>query len=83
MHDPAPLTVSQAAEWLGISVAALLALIHAGRLTASNVGLGSRRPRWRVTRDALETFLAAHATSPKRVAVKRRRKALGRTIEFF
>lgn len=81
MSDVPLRTVRAVAKLLGISEDAVLALIASGRLAAINVGLGTKRPRWRITADALETFLAARTPAPKR-GPNRKRKP-GNVIEFF
>lgn len=81
MADAPLFTVAQVAERLGVGDETVLAHIASKRLAASNVGLGTRRPRWRITPEALDRFLSA-STAPKPVAA-RRRKRLTKTIEFF
>ena len=61
----------------------VLAHIRGGRLRAINVGLGSRRPRWRIAQEALEEFLGARTTSPVQPAKPRRTRRPSQVIEFF
>jgi len=78
------LTVADAAERLGIAVAVVLAHIRAGRLRASNVGLGSVRPRWRIRGEDLEEFLAARQVArPVAPTRRRNRQTTAGVIEFF
>lgn len=56
------LTLPEAAEQLRISEDSLRALISAGAIQTVDVGTG-RRSRTRVTRTALEDFIAARETN--------------------
>lgn len=78
--DETALTVSDVAKRLKLSPDTVLALIHAGRLAASNVGLGAHRPRWRITPEALDLFVTGRS-APK-PAVRRRKRHTAVT-EFF
>ena len=49
--------------------------IAAGGLKAANVGGGPQRPRYRIARPDLDTFLASRTRQPK--PVKRRRRTSG------
>jgi len=75
------LTVADVAEKVGTSESIILAHIHAGRLVAVNIGLGSQRPRWRLTQEAVTNFLESRAAP--RPEPRRRRKATVGVIEFF
>ena len=75
------LSVADTAARLRISDDAVLAHIRAGRLRAANVGLGPRRPRWRITEEALETYLAAATVTPAPARRRRRRDAA--VTEYF
>lgn len=77
----ATFTVPEVAERLKLSTDAVLALVHAGKLAASNVGLGTQRPRWRITAEALDQFLAERS-APKRIP-RRPRKRTAKVTEFF
>ena len=76
------LTLNDASDRLGISPDAVLTHVRAGRLRGINVGNGSRRPRWRITEDALEQFIAAATTGPAPQKTSKR-KANAEVIEFF
>lgn len=78
-----PLTVAQAAERLGVGVDVVAAHIRAGRLAASNVGLGSQRPRYRITPEAIEEFLAERLVRPAAPAARPRRRRLESVTEYF
>jgi hypothetical protein len=75
--DGKSLTVAAAAARLSLSAHSVLALIAAGRLIASNVSLGSKRPRWRIEVAELSRFLAERQNTPT-VRLARRR----RTVEL-
>lgn len=81
MANPILFTVAEVAERLKVSTDAVRALIHTGKLTASNVGSGTRRPRWRIAAEALDRFLAAQAAP--RCATRRPRKRPVKVTEFF
>ncbi len=71
---PEPLLkVAAVAERTALSVPAVLALINAGKIVASNVSQGLRRPRWRVAPADLEQFLASRQPAATSRIVKRRR----------
>ncbi len=76
------LTTAEAAKQLKLSTDAVCGLIARGRLRAINVGLGQRKPRWRISVEALELFLASRSTSPRPPAAKRKRSCEN-VIEFF
>lgn len=75
------LTIRDVAERLNVSQEVVLTHVRAGRLKAANVGLGSARPRWRISEDDLDAFLASRAVfvAPK----QRRRRVETGGIEFF
>jgi excisionase family DNA binding protein len=79
--NPISFTTAEIGAQLKISEEAVRDHIHAGRLRAVNVGNGSRRPRWRITAEALDEFLAAQTAPPR--ATRRPRKRRGPVIEFF
>jgi excisionase family DNA binding protein len=70
------LTVPAIAELYGISQEKVLGWIHAGELRGVNVAArGGSRPRWRVSRENLETFEAARSSgSPPRRKPRQPRK---------
>ena len=69
------LTVADVAARIGLSVPAVLALIHSGDITASNVSAGTQRPRWRVAPDDLSFWLTSRQTRPTPRITRRRRTA--------
>jgi excisionase family DNA binding protein len=61
-------TVKDVAALIGTTEDHVLALIHAKKVGAVNVGLGKKKPRWRITPEALANFLAARSArdTPRR-----------------
>jgi excisionase family DNA binding protein len=78
------LTVQQVAEYLGVGEKSVLAYIAAGHLRAMNVGrkVGGKRPTWRITGEALESFCLIRTATPP-VPKTRRRKRQPEVIEFY
>jgi len=56
------LSLSQAAKETGLSYATLRRAIHRGHLRAFNIGVGSRRPVYRIQREDVEQFLSRKST---------------------
>lgn len=73
------------ARELGISPEQVIAFIHSGELRASNLARrGCKRPRWRISPEALRDFLAFRECVPKVQPIRRgRTKAPEREIQFF
>lgn len=74
-------TVAAVASHLQISDESVLALIRSGRLRGVNVGLGVCRPRWRVSQEAINEFVAARGSQPK--PMTRRRKQSVDVVDYF
>jgi excisionase family DNA binding protein len=81
----AMLTPAQCAARLAIDVDGVRALIRAGNLEAVDVGRGARkRPRYRVSQSALESFLERRTVRPPNPANRRQhRRRETQVIEFF
>ena len=63
-----------AARW-SCSAEHVLALIHAGRLQAFSLSApGSKRPRWRVSPEAVATYEARHAARKPTPETRTRRR---------
>jgi excisionase family DNA binding protein len=76
-------TVKQVAERYGVGQQTVLGWIARGELRAVNVSrrLGGR-PRWRVTKEALEAFELLRTPTPPPPR-KRRRKRDPEVVEFY
>jgi excisionase family DNA binding protein len=77
-------TAVQVAADLGVNQSKVLGWIHRGELRAINVAarLGGR-PRWRISREAVDAFLAARTVQPAAAPPRRRRRADPEVIQFF
>ena len=74
-------TPPKAAKVLRVDPETIRELIRSGELRASNLARrGSTRPRWRISREALEEFLAGREPRP---AAKKKRRSSARIIQFF
>ena len=84
MQSDSYFSVSEVAKQLAISAEAVRGLIHAGHMAAIDVASGKRRkPRWRISADDLNDFIAART---RHVRVRQPRKRLrhdDHVIEFF
>jgi excisionase family DNA binding protein len=64
------------AEQLGIEPAKVIGWIHRGELRAVNVAdKNGKRPRWRISPEALEEFLKPRTSTPPVKATRRKRQA--------
>lgn len=75
--------MAEVAKRLSVQDEVVLAHIRSGRLAAVNVGLGSRRPRWRISIEALERFLATRSSANQTLAARPRRKRKEAVTEYF
>ena len=83
LPDASPLTPRQVADFFQVKTDTVLSWIHSGDLPAFDVSRpGSRKPRWRITLDALEAFQARRMKQPPPKVQRRRRKPCD-VIEFF
>lgn len=79
--DKPYLSVPEIAEMLGVGQAKVLGWIRTDQLTATDVSSNrNERPRWRISKSALESFLARRSTSRQPEPSKRRRKRLDKEI---
>jgi excisionase family DNA binding protein len=80
---PSAFTVNAVAERYAVTEHTVLAWIGRGELRAVNVGRrpGGKRPRWRVTPEALAAFEAARTPAPALPRPRRRKPA--DVIEFY
>jgi excisionase family DNA binding protein len=77
-------TVQDLQRRYGVTVHTVLGWIRSGELRAVNVGRkpGARKPRWRITQQALDQFEEVRTPAPP-VPRKRRRKRPVDVIEFY
>jgi excisionase family DNA binding protein len=77
------LSVRDFCERYGVSEGTVLLWIKQGEIRAVNVGRrpGARKPRWRITPEALEAFEAARTPTPHPPRTRRKRPA--DVIEFY
>ena len=66
------LTPPEFAERLGVNADRVRGWIESGQLAAINVG-DRQRPRWRLSPDAIDAFLASRASQSRRITPTRRR----------
>jgi excisionase family DNA binding protein len=78
------LSVHDLTERFGVSEHTVLAWIRSGELRAVNVGRrpGGKKPRWRITQEALEQFELARTPTPP-LPRARRQKRPADVIEFY
>jgi excisionase family DNA binding protein len=79
------LTVAEVADRYGVDPHTVLLWIKRGELKAINCGRkpGSKKPRWRITPEALATFELCRTTSPPTPRTRRRRQPAAQVIEFY
>ena len=78
------LSPADVATELGIRVAHVLRWLRTGELRGSNVALrATGRPRWRISRQALDQFLLARQPSPPAPRPPRRRRRVPEGIIQF
>ena len=76
------LTPSEVAEYLQVSPEQVRTLIRKGQIAATNVGIGSKRPLYRVSQQALDDFLD-RKWHPGPAAPKRKFRQLAPAPDFF
>lgn len=78
------LTVRELCERYGVGEHTVLGWINRGELLAINVGgrLGARKPRWRVSPEALAAFELARTPVPSAPRMRRRKRPAG-IIQFY
>ncbi|HZZ77892.1 MAG TPA: helix-turn-helix domain-containing protein [Gemmataceae bacterium] len=77
-------TVQDICSRYNVTVHTVLGWIRRGELRAINVGrrLGAKKPRWRVTQEALDAWEELRTPAPA-MPRARRRKRQGDVIEFY
>jgi len=82
--DRAYLSPPEAAELLRVSPNKILAWIVVGELRAADCATHrDQRPRWRIGREDLDSFLARRSTSPPPEPRRRRRRQQDHVIPFY
>ena len=77
------LTPPQTGKLLGVSSATVIGWIRAGELRAVDLARrGASRPRYRISREELDRFLAGRAVQTRTRPARRRRRDQ-RVIQFF
>ncbi|HLN26424.1 MAG TPA: helix-turn-helix domain-containing protein [Gemmataceae bacterium] len=78
------LSIRDVCERYGVGEHTVLGWIRAGELRAINVGrrLGNKKPRWRVTLEALEAFEQLRTPMPPPPRAPRRKRSV-EVIEFY
>jgi excisionase family DNA binding protein len=81
---PSTLSVRDVCERYGVSEHTVLTWINRGELRAINVGRrpGAKKPRWRITQEALERFEQLRTPAPP-LPRTRRKKRTAEVIEFY
>jgi excisionase family DNA binding protein len=78
--------IADVAEALHVDERPVRGWIKSGELRAVNCGskASGKKPRWRISEDALEAFLAARSATPEPKPVRRRRRQADTpVIEYF
>lgn len=77
-------TVKDLCVRYSVTVHTVLGWIARGELRALNVGrqLGTMKPRWRITQEALDAFELARTPIPPPPTAQRRKRQAG-VIEFY
>jgi excisionase family DNA binding protein len=77
------LSVRDLCERYGVGEHTVLGWIASGELKAVNVGrrLGAKKPRWRITQQALDAFEVIRTPTPPAPRTRRRKPA--GVIEFY
>jgi excisionase family DNA binding protein len=70
------ITVKEASERYGVEEHTVLGWIRSGELRALNVGrtLGKKKPRWRITAEALAAFELLRTPTPPPPRTRRRKQ---------
>ena len=77
-------TVKDICVRYSVTVHTVLGWIRSGELRALNVGRvpGAKKPRWRITQEALDAFESARTPTPPAPKAQRRKRQ-GDVIEFY
>lgn len=73
-------TVNEVRELLKVKPHTILGWINVGELEAVNIGQGKKQPRYRISQEALDKFLASRTKAKPPVKSRRRKPYNGRTF---
>ncbi len=78
-------TVQDLQRRYGVTVHTVLGWIRSGELKAVNVGRrsGAKKPRWRISPEALAAFEQLRTATPLRPRTPRRKRQDAGVIEFY
>jgi hypothetical protein len=81
----ATLNVRDLCDRFKVGEGTVLGWIQSGELAAINVGrtAGKKKPRWRITPEALAAFELSRSVAPSASPVRRRKRTTGSVIEFI
>lgn len=79
------LTVQDVKKRYAVSEQTVIGWIKSGELKAVNVGrkLGNKKPRWRISEEAIKAFEASRTPTLEIAAPRKIRKRSGDVIEFI
>jgi excisionase family DNA binding protein len=82
--EPSYLTPPQVAKYLRVNPATVIAWIRSGELVASNLSRKrGGRPRYRISREALDAFLRARQPNAGKPRKRGRAAGGGKVIQFI
>jgi excisionase family DNA binding protein len=78
-------TVADLCERFGVGEHTVLGWIRSGELKAMNVGRspGGKKPRWRISAEAVSDFELRRTPAPAAMTPQRRRRIASSVIKFF
>lgn len=78
-------TIRQTAARYGVGQHTVLSWIASGDLLAINVGrsIGGKKPRWRITMEAISAFEQLRSARPIEPTPRRRRSHAASVVEFY
>jgi len=78
-------TVKDLCERYGVGEHTILNWIRSGELRGINVGRrpGAKKPRWRVTQEAIASFELLRTHNPPPPRARRRKRSTDTTISFY
>lgn len=72
-------------QLLGVTEKTVLGWLNSGELKGANCGVtpGKKKPRWRVSQESLDAFLALRTPTPAVPATRRQTRKTEGTMEFI